>query len=838
MRIDLARKAIFVSPGALLAPSFRRIGAGSGNGIERRWIGQAVHRRALTEALATVPGYQAERGVRLEFAVRDFTAVLEGRVDGRYEDADGTVVVDEVKSLHFAEDLPRLAGSPRLARFEAQLAWYLLAVARSEKRAVRGRLVLADIETGATRIRDVALDEPAVAADLVARVEGLLDLWLADEALAEAKAAEAEDLPFPFETLRPGQRELAAAVERAAREGEHLLVEAPTGIGKTAAALHPLLRAALRDGRRLYVLTSKTTQQEIYRKTLEAIDCGSARSVRLRAKERMCANGVVLCHEDHCAFAKDYGAKMEASGLVDRLLLGRAHLEPDAVFEEARAETVCPFEVSLELAERADVVVADYNYAFDPVVALSSLKDPDSLSGALLLVDEVHNLVERGRAIYSPALREAELTRFVGALGVSAARTAAAAVEAGRAVMELVADAASGLPAPGPGETAAELVALDPDRLDDLRLELESVLVRHLADLNAGGERIPEDPVLGLYFLFARFHDVSRVAAPRGRLSDAFDLVASRDASGRSLALLCKDPSGPLGETFRAAWAAVGMSATLSPPEFYRDLLGLDPERTSVLSLPSPFPRENRTVLVASHVDTRFSSRRAAAPELSRIVAGVARGCPGNVLALFPSYRFLDEVRALLPPLPGHRVLRPSDRSTELERNQVLAALRDGGSRVLLLAVSGGPFSEGVDYPGEMLSGVVVVSPTLPLVSFEQERMRAYFEERFGKGFEYAYVVPGMAKVVQSAGRLIRSETDVGVIALLCRRFLQKPYRSFLPRDWYGEEPGELATPDLEGATTAFFAARRAEAAARSVPGNAVAETTPRRRRRPSAPPR
>jgi DNA excision repair protein ERCC-2 len=192
-------------------------------------------------------------------------------------------------------------------------------------------------------------------------------------------------------------------------------------------------------------------------------------------------------------------------------------------------------------------------------------------------------------------------------------------------------------------------------------------------------------------------------------------------------------------------------------------------------------------------------------PRIARLVAEIADACPGNVLALFPSYRFVDDARALLPPLPGHRVLRPSDRSTELERNSVLDALREEGSRILLLAVSGGPFAEGVDYPGAMLHGVVVVSPALPQVRFEQERMRLYFEERYGRGFEYAYVIPGMTRVVQSAGRVIRSETDVGVIALVCRRFLQNPYRKFLPSHWYDESPGELACLCPRDSVRSFF---------------------------------
>jgi DNA excision repair protein ERCC-2 len=804
LRIDLSARTITVSPAALLGSLARRIGFDRGDTFERLWIGQAVHRRVLAEALETIPGYRAEKVVRFTFPVDDFTATFEGRLDGRWDDADGQAVVDEVKSIHFAEDLTRLSGSARLERFQLQLRWYLHAVALAEERPVKGRLVLADIETAATRAVWVSYDPDAVLRDLTERVRDLIDAFLADRALAEAKAAEAETLPFPFPSFRAGQREMAAAIARAAAEGEHLLVEAPTGIGKTAAALHPLLAAALAGGKKLYVLTAKNTQQEIFTRTLDAIGGESFRSVRLRSKERMCANGVVLCHEDHCSYAKDYSAKLEASGLVDRLLASRTHLVPDTIFEEARREVVCPFEVSLELASRADVVIADYNYVFDPVVSLSAAKDPSSLANAFLLVDEAHNLVDRGRASYSPELVDAELALLLRRIALSSSDAAGDAAAAAREVRALVAGAAETLEAEG--EEPAGLVGLDVERLYELRLALESVLVRHLAEMKAGGERVPDDPILDLFFTYTRFHDVHALAVPGGRRDDAFDVIAQRRPDGPRLSILCKDPSRLLGPILNGAAATLAMSATLSPPEFYRDLLGLDRERTSVLRLPSPFPRENRLVAVAPQLDTRYSARAAAMPRAAALVADVAAACPGNVLALFPSYRFLDEVRAQLPMLPGRRVVRPSDRSSELERNAALALLADGGPPVLLLAVSGGAFAEGVDYPGEMLQGVIVVSPALPQVRFEQERMRVYFEERYEKGFEYAYVIPGMTRVVQSAGRLIRSESDVGVVVLACKRFLQHPYRRYLPSDWYRESADELAELSVGAATARFFA--------------------------------
>ncbi|HEV8268281.1 MAG TPA: helicase C-terminal domain-containing protein, partial [Thermoanaerobaculia bacterium] len=392
-------------------------------------------------------------------------------------------------------------------------------------------------------------------------------------------------------------------------------------------------------------------------------------------------------------------------------------------------------------------------------------------------------------------------------IGLSSARTASEALDALGEVRALVADVAEASGLAGP--EGADLAAPPLDRLDEIRLSLESLLVRHLADMRDGGDRVPDDPVLELYFRFARFHDVCRLALPDEGPDPAFDVLASRSRNGLRLSILCKDPSKLIGRTLNAAATVVAMSATLSPHEFYRDLLGLDPERTAILRLPSPFPRENREVLVVPSVDTSYSSRAASVPRIATLVADVARACPGNVLALFPSYRFLDDVLSRLPPLPGRRVMRPSDRSTELERTNVLESLKDGGSPIVLFAVSGGAFAEGVDYPGEMLQGVVVVSPALPQVRFEQERMRLYYDERFEKGFEYAYVIPGMTRVVQSAGRLIRSETDTGVVVLACRRFLKNPYRRHLPADWYLDNPEELSCVDVGARVAAFFERNR-----------------------------
>jgi DNA excision repair protein ERCC-2 len=269
--------------------------------------------------------------------------------------------------------------------------------------------------------------------------------------------------------------------------------------------------------------------------------------------------------------------------------------------------------------------------------------------------------------------------------------------------------------------------------------------------------------------------------------------------------VFCKDPSRFLGRIFDSAHATIAISATLEPFDFYEKTLGFPADRVSRLALASPFPRENRKIVVVSNVDTTFRNRAQHYDKIGETIAEIATSVDGNLLALFPSYAFLREVADRVPPISKRVLLQRSD-MTDYERNAMLDILRDAPRRGnLILAVSGGMYAEGVDYQGDMLSGVIVVGPALPQVSFEQELLKAYYDEVYGSGFEYAYLIPGMTRVVQSAGRVIRSESDVGVIALMCRRFTQPMYSRYFPLDWFEESPRELVSRSPGNEIRAFF---------------------------------
>ena len=289
---------------------------------------------------------------------------------------------------------------------------------------------------------------------------------------------------------------------------------------------------------------------------------------------------------------------------------------------------------------------------------------------------------------------------------------------------------------------------------------------------------------------------------------DDFAHVIERTPEGLKLKIFCKDPSRFLGAIFDSAHASVALSATLEPFDFYRKTLGLPEDRATELSLPSPFPRSNRKIVVVPEVDTTYKQRANYYDRIAQTVADIAEANDGNFLALFPSYVFLREVAERMPAVRKQIMVQRTD-MTDYERNAILDILRDRPARDnLILAVSGGMYAEGVDYRGQMLSGVVVVGPALPSVSFEQELLKRYYDEQYGAGFEFASLIPGMPRVVQSAGRVIRSESDIGVIALLCRRFTQETYTRYFPADWYEESPRELISRKPASEIRAFFEAR------------------------------
>lgn len=802
MRIDFDKREIVCSVGDLVQGStYRRIGVERGDGFRRMWIGQDIHSRRAEERAAEDPHYRAEVHVVHRMTLGIWSVTITGRIDGLSIDREAKVVhIEEVKSIHFDLELEALYRSEKLQRHLYQLllyAYFLCGQPDLAEYEFKPQLVLIDLVSNEAKIVDTDFDRERVASTLEASIAKLIEEIDTAAALRAAKRAFAEELQFPFDVIRPGQEDIVSAVARAVYQRDSLLVSAPTGIGKTMAVLYPAVRQSLKFGKKLFFLTSKTLQQDAAIDALRRLNDGSFRVLRIRSKQKMCAHTEMICHEDFCPFAAQYSAKMEKSGLLSHLVTSMSYFDPDITFELSREHEVCPFEVSLELIEQADVIVCDYNYIFDPYVGLKAYSQENDYGDCVLVVDEAHNLVDRGRGYYSPEIHEKafdDIKRHMMSRNCW--------IEGWEELLEILRVHFHELAAVLENDMKQSLCDPSRELFVEQRTEWERIVLEYIGWKIDNRIAEEDDPLIDFYFKLVKF---TNLLAETG---DEFSHIVERTDEGIRLKIFCKDPSKFLGRIFDSAHATVALSATLEPFEFYRRTLGFPEERTAELSLPSPFPRENRKIVVVSEVDTTYKRRADHYDRIAENVAQIADAGDGNFLALFPSYAFLREIAERMPPMEKRVMVQRTD-MTDYERNAILDILRSRARKGnLILAVSGGMYAEGIDYQGDMLSGVMVVGPALPQVSFEQELLKQYYDEQYGAGFEFAYLIPGMTRVVQSAGRVIRSETDVGVIALLCKRFTQESYTRYFPSDWYEESPRELVSRKAASEIRSFFEAK------------------------------
>jgi Rad3-related DNA helicase len=566
------------------------------------------------------------------------------------------------------------------------------------------------------------------------------------------------------------------------------LAHAPTGIGKTVSALLPALRYALREDATVFYLTAKTTQREHVSATFEDIARTapdvSLSAVTLRRKEHMCPPGDLRCHPDACPLLARFDER--CSDTVEALRAEGA-LSPERIYERGAAATLCPYELSLELAARADVVIGDFNHVFDSAI-------PDALADAsrrrVVVIDEAHNLFDRARSYESPFVSARQLRVVEQSLGIEPLDA-----ELGRAIARLRVAIDAALQASDPGARKAmdgcAPQALDVATLAPLADEFALLAMRWSQRRWQRQEVTPRDPVLELASALISLTDLARKNEV-----ELVAYVADDDAPhGRGLGIVCVDPSRRLESIHRRAHGTIAMSATLSPLDYFCDVLGLSRLEPILTSAPSPFASEHREVMVVPSVSTTYRERERSAPEIARLIEQIVSAKAGRYIAYFSSYSFLGVVQSLLT-LPKRSVLVQLPSSAPAARTLLLKQLTSSDEPRLLLAVMGGVYGEGIDLPGDALIGAIVVGPGLPPLSFERLAMRHHYDATREAGFAYAMVYPGLQRVIQAAGRVIRGDDDRGVIVLLGRRFAEPDYTACLPPDWYRYDPQELVADD------------------------------------------
>ena len=739
-------------------------------GFDRALEGTRLHRKLQRAAVKEYPDYQAEAALKQDYTCAGIAYTLEGRADGIFTDKDGTPTIDEIKTTTLP---PEFINGEQSPEHWAQAQIYAAIYARQQGLpAIRVRLVYYQVDEDLefTFTHDYSADAlDAIVTDLLTQYAP----WAKRSAEWQRMSrASRQVLPFPFASYRPGQRAMMNAVYKTCTEGGQLLCQAPTGIGKTMSVLFPALKA-VGEGGPIFYLTARGTTRAAAENALTLLRAADPdlklRSVTLTAKDKICLQEHRECTPEACPYANGYYDRVKAA-LWDGL--DTHALTADALQALARKHKVCPFELGLDLSLWCDVVVGDYNYLFDPVVHL--MRFFETAGDYLFLIDEAHNLPGRARDMHSASLCKSVFYDAKKRLGKGKSSLKNALTKVNNIFIEWRHRCEEVLGDSRFGRTYFEKSrAEDFDRaLTKLCEPLEIWLDEH----RDPGET--HDALLQLYF------DIRAWLRVADTFDNHFVLQISAVGSEVRAAMLCLDPSDFLAADFAKGRAAVLFSATLAPAGYYKDLCGLPDARA--VALRSPFDPANMGLWCARQVSTRYKDRADSIAKVSDLLAVMAAAQPGHYLAFFPSYSYLQQVwEDFAARYPDQPTLCQESSMDEGQRTEFLTQfLARDGKPLLGFAVLGGVFGEGVDLTGESLIGVAVVSPGLPQIGPRQEQLRDYFEETRGAGFDYAYRYPGMNKVLQAAGRVIRTPQDRGVVLLIDDRFLAPDTRRLMPPHW------------------------------------------------------
>lgn len=763
---------------------------------------------------AHVLNLQTEGTCQYRFQQEDSVLHVRGRADAWYDSADG-LVLTEVKSFRGpSERLPANGADVHWA--QAKLYAFIL-LTDKDLASLMIELAYVSIENDDVVLHRKSFSKKALETffnkTCTAFIESTRSLRRYLVARNEANKA----ATFPHENLRDGQKALMRRALDTFMTKSVLLASAPTGIGKTLATLYPALKAqanAYID--RIFYLTNTTSTRSVAVSALADLrDNGFLiRALTLYAKETLCLQPDMYCDQKNCPYAVGYYDRLPEA--LNALYRHQA-IGPDVIIPIAKQHQLCPFELSLDISRWCDVIICDYNYVFDPRVRLQRYFAEVSESMALL-VDEAHNLPGRAREMYSARIM---LSAFANAYTLLRSREHGPNVTddaAKRGLVEkassLVIDMHDKLAAVATSLTNEEETALRGFSLFDKSLDkasmvmtvdflasrklpgtLLSALFRVHAALGDILEAYPDwdqrQAILHLWFDIGFFMRVGS-----GLFDETYLLTMHKQPDGDwQLSLQCLDASSRMCASVDTNIARLYFSATLSPMMFYAPLLSAPKDDAESLTLPSPFPAKNRLVLASDACSLRFKDRQTTLPSVLQMITAAVSGKAGNYLVFVPSFKYLADLQRLANGQdPSLEWMFQTRQMNATQRTQFIKRFDTVGKKTLVaVSVLGSLFNEGIDLTGDRLIGVIVIGTGLPGISPARTLMGEYFQERLGDGFRFAYVYPGFNRVLQAAGRLIRSETDRGIILLIDDRYKRDDYQALLPEEWQTRFVGDEA---------------------------------------------
>lgn len=731
-------------------------------------MGGKIHRKIQKQMKA---GYHAEVPLKYEVACKGFVLSVEGRADGVIKCPEG-IVIDEIKGIF--RDLEFLLEPVPVHLAQAKCYAFIYAdVHKLEEIGVQ--MTYCNMDTEEIR-RFQSVYPYEVLKEWFFGIIGQYEKWARYQIEWKKKRNDSiRQIVFPFE-YREGQKRLAESVYRTILRKKKLFIQAPTGVGKTISTVFPAVKAVGEGlGEKIFYLTAKTITRTVAWQAFDTLrdQCLRMKVIVLTAKEKICFCEETECNPDACPYAKGHYDRVNDA--VYELITGSDEMSREILIEQARKWKVCPHEMSLDVSLWVDAIICDYNYVFDPNAHLRRFFGEGNKGEYLFLIDEAHNLVERGRKMYSAEIYKEDLLKLKRILGHRDAKL----------VRRI-------------GACNKQLLALKRECGDYQVLNSVSHIYLRLVSLMAEMERYLEEcreeeirrEVLDLYFsvrMFVSIHD---------KLDENYMIYSELEDTGRfKLQLFCVNPAKRLQEFLDKGNSTVFFSATLLPIHYYKKLLSTVKDDYAIYA-ESPFDAKKRKLLIGADVSTKYTRRgKEMYGRYARYLIETACAKAGNYLAFFPSYRFMEEVyEEFLEMLKEDakeeiEYVMQSQYMSEEAREIFLENFEEAKEHSLIgFCVMGGIFSEGIDLAEDKLIGAMVVGTGLPQVCTERELLKAYFDSQGLRGFDYAYLYPGMNKVLQSAGRVIRTDEDRGVVLLLDERFLDVRYRETFPREWKAYE--------------------------------------------------
>ena len=794
--------------------------------------GSRLHRKIQRRMGAS---YQAEVAMKYILEEENFRLQIEGRADGVIEETNGWAI-DEIKCMYM--DISRLEAPIPVHLAQAMCYAYFLCLDK-ELTSVGVQMTYCQIETEEIR----RFREEKTAQELKTWFAGLIGeykKWADYQYVHHLRRQESlKKLTFPY-PYRRGQKELAVDVYRSIIRKRNLYIQAPTGIGKTLSTLFPSLKAMGEGyGEKLFYLTAKTITRQVAQEGLDILRKNGLffSSVTITAKEKLCVLEKPECHPDACPYARGHFDRVNAA--VFALIHQETAIDREKLIAYAKQYQVCPFEFCLDISLWVDGIICDYNYVFDPNVRLKRYFAEGKKGDYLFLIDEAHNLLSRAREMYSAVLVKEDVLLIRRLVKERSPKLARLLDACNKSLLEYKRHC----------ETYVVL-----EEISHLALQVMGIFSELEVFMEEYTDFPDRDMVLEFYFQIRDFMTIFE------QLDGGYRIYSQMTEDGRfQIRLFCINPSGPLRSCMDQGISTILFSATLLPMLYYKELLSGEPEGYAIYA-ESPFSRENRLLLVARDISSKYSRRNQREyQKAAEYVEKIVGGRKGNYMVFCPSYQYMGElVRALEVKNGGKisgtggtevsggggedgkregeeegreemkfRLLVQESRMDEEEREaflreflqegqeeeisgrEILTEKRAGKKKSLVaLCVMGGIFGEGIDLKEESLIGVIVIGTGLPMVCAEQEILKTYFEEKQKPGFAYAFQYPGMNKVMQAAGRVIRTVKDEGVIALLDERFLWSDYLALFPREWADFKTVTL--PTVERTVGVFWESREA----------------------------